>query len=225
MNLHLPQDEISRAEAEFVVSADRQYTTPTSGLPLRGLIQDHVVAGVLITKRDTFFNRADFQQLFYGASDNAIEAGQRVRSILLLTRGGQDSSSRWKGAESRDRGVSAKQQLDTEYTICLPCLLVPWMFSFHCCGNLIQLKLPTPAILKPEALWTGKQLITSVLKLLGRGKVMMNLDGKARTKAEMVGKEDAEVLIRDGELLCGVLDKAQFGDSAFGLGKLPFSWV
>ena len=38
---------------------------PTDGKPLRGLIQDHVCAGVLLTKRDTFLDRGQFQQLMY----------------------------------------------------------------------------------------------------------------------------------------------------------------
>ena len=40
---------------------------PTSGKPLRGLIQDHVVAGIWMTNRDTFFTREDYFQLLYGA--------------------------------------------------------------------------------------------------------------------------------------------------------------
>lgn len=36
MNLHLPQDEISRAEAYTICAAPHQYLVPTSGQPLRG---------------------------------------------------------------------------------------------------------------------------------------------------------------------------------------------
>lgn len=39
MNVHLPQDEISRAEAINIVNANKQYIVPTSGNPIRGLIQ------------------------------------------------------------------------------------------------------------------------------------------------------------------------------------------
>ena len=45
MNLHFPQDHLARAEAYEIVRADQQYTVPTDGKPLRGLIQDHVVRG------------------------------------------------------------------------------------------------------------------------------------------------------------------------------------
>lgn len=39
MNVHLPQDEISRAEAYNLVNANNQYVKPTSGDPIRALIQ------------------------------------------------------------------------------------------------------------------------------------------------------------------------------------------
>lgn len=39
MNVHFPQDELGRAEAYNIVGADEQYIVPTSGAPIRGLIQ------------------------------------------------------------------------------------------------------------------------------------------------------------------------------------------
>lgn len=39
MNVHFPQDEISRAEAFNIANANKQYVVPTSGDPVRGLIQ------------------------------------------------------------------------------------------------------------------------------------------------------------------------------------------
>ena len=35
--------------------------------------------------------------------------------------------------------------------------------------------------------------------------------------AQAIGKEEAGVVVRHGELLCGVLDKASFGATEFGL--------
>ncbi|KAF9430196.1 hypothetical protein BGZ76_000935 [Entomortierella beljakovae] len=67
MNVHFPQNEIARAEAKLIANTDSQYLVPTSGAPLRGLIQDHVVAGVWMTIRGTFFNREEYQHLLYGA--------------------------------------------------------------------------------------------------------------------------------------------------------------
>lgn len=51
----------------LIANTDNQYLVPTSGKPLRGLIQDHVVAGVWMTAQDTFFSREEYFQLLYGA--------------------------------------------------------------------------------------------------------------------------------------------------------------
>lgn len=67
MNMHFPQSLIAQAEARLIANTDNQYLVPTSGNPLRGLIQDHVVAGVWLTNKDTFFTREQYQQLIYGA--------------------------------------------------------------------------------------------------------------------------------------------------------------
>ena len=70
MNVHVPQGEMARAEAQFIAFTDQQYLVPKDGTPLRGLIQDSVFSGVLLTKRDTFFIRTEFQQLLYGCLFN-----------------------------------------------------------------------------------------------------------------------------------------------------------
>ncbi|GMF49967.1 unnamed protein product [Phytophthora fragariaefolia] len=76
-----------------------------------------------------------------------------------------------------------------------------------------------PAILKPQPLWTGKQVITSVLKLLTKGLPPLNLDSKAKIKGDLYGSANNEhiVIFRDGELLQGILDKSQFGASMHGM--------
>jgi DNA-directed RNA polymerase I subunit RPA1 len=61
------QDMYGRAEGYTIVHADEQYLVPTDGKPIRGLIQDHVVAAVLMTKRDTFFTRQQASQLLFTA--------------------------------------------------------------------------------------------------------------------------------------------------------------
>ena len=51
----------------LIANTDNQYLVPTSGKPLRGLIQDHVVAGVWMTNLETFFTREEYFQLLYGS--------------------------------------------------------------------------------------------------------------------------------------------------------------
>ncbi|KAL3637268.1 hypothetical protein CASFOL_019567 [Castilleja foliolosa] len=67
INVHFPQDEISRAEAFNIVNANEQYIVPTRGDTVRGLIQDHIVGAVLITLKSTFLTRSEFSQLLYGS--------------------------------------------------------------------------------------------------------------------------------------------------------------
>ena len=64
MNLHL--DHLARAEAYEIVRADQQYTVPTDGSPLRGLIQDHVVAVFADETRHVSRPGGDGQALVFG---------------------------------------------------------------------------------------------------------------------------------------------------------------
>ncbi|KAI9310913.1 hypothetical protein BX666DRAFT_2032405 [Dichotomocladium elegans] len=161
MNMHFPQNEIARAEAALIANTDNQYLVPTSGNPLRGLIQDHVVSGVWMTSRNTFFTREEYQQLLYGS------------------------------LKPEDGSV----------------------------GNGKILTLP-PTVWKPVPLWTGKQVISTILLNLTVGKPQLNLTGKPKVPGKYWGedaKEEGTVLVMDGELLTGVLDKSQFGATAYGL--------
>ncbi|KAL0303547.1 UNVERIFIED_CONTAM: DNA-directed RNA polymerase I subunit [Sesamum radiatum] len=65
INVHFPQDEISRAEAYNIVNANEQYIVPTKGDTVRGLIQDHIVGAVLLTLKNTFLTHSEFSQLLY----------------------------------------------------------------------------------------------------------------------------------------------------------------
>jgi DNA-directed RNA polymerase I subunit RPA1 len=166
MNLHFPQNEVARAEALTICHADRQYLAPTDGKPLRGLIQDYVVSGVLLTSRDTFLDEDDCQQLLYGCLPN------------------------WHHRE--------------------------WLM------------LP-PAVVRPRRLWTGKQLVSILIYNMTKGLPRLNMHGQSKisaqswsgtrshqTEEDTLPDEDY-VFFMDGELLSGVLDKNQFGSTAFGL--------
>uniref|UniRef100_A0A8D2KPH9 DNA-directed RNA polymerase subunit n=1 Tax=Urocitellus parryii TaxID=9999 RepID=A0A8D2KPH9_UROPR len=95
-----------------------------------------------------------------------------------------------------------------------------------------RVKLLPPAILKPFPLWTGKQVVSTLLiNIIPKDYIPLNLSGKAKISGKAWVKEtprpvpgfnpdsmcESQVLIRDGELLCGVLDKAHYGSSAYGL--------
>mmetsp|Transcript_6227 Transcript_6227/g.5659 ORF Transcript_6227/g.5659 Transcript_6227/m.5659 type:complete len:247 (-) Transcript_6227:2286-3026(-) len=102
--------------------------------------------------------------------------------------------------------------------------------------------------MKPKQLWTGKQVISSVIKTivgsynpeLNEDNLGLNMDSKARVKLEDVTKkrvfvedpekgltqkiisdpvaaEESLVLLRDNELIQGVIDKNQIGNAEYSL--------
>lgn len=173
MNCHFPQSELARAEAIHIARTDFQYIVPTDGSPLRGLIQDHVVGGVKLTKRDTFLEKWEYQQLLFAALSS-----------------------------------------------------LPGLELVRFDANIEMLP---PAILKPRQLWTGKQVISTLLRHLERGSDRdpdmrsdlpgLSLERTAKTPESAFGTHQDEhlVLIRNGELLRGVLDKSAFGATDFSL--------
>ncbi|KAJ3375015.1 hypothetical protein GGF31_005737 [Allomyces arbusculus] len=77
-----------------------------------------------------------------------------------------------------------------------------------------------PAVMKPRKLWTGKQVISILLHNMCYGLAPLNLTSKARVGAKYwgpQGADEAQVVFCNGELMTGVLDKSQFGASAYGL--------
>uniref|UniRef100_A0A1A9WHW6 DNA-directed RNA polymerase subunit n=1 Tax=Glossina brevipalpis TaxID=37001 RepID=A0A1A9WHW6_9MUSC len=99
-----------------------------------------------------------------------------------------------------------------------------------------DIKLLPPAIIKPLQLWSGKQVLsTIIINLIPDGYERINLKSLAKinskhwksdrsTKALIGGEtmSESEVLIRKGELLVGVLDKQQYGATPFGLVHCVF---
>ncbi|CAI9105275.1 OLC1v1004165C3 [Oldenlandia corymbosa var. corymbosa] len=163
MNVHFPQDEISRAEAYNIVNANEQYIVPTKGDTVRGLIQDHIVGAVLLTLKDTCLTKNEFNQLLYG--------------------------------------------------------------SLACSGNISELvsqgivQPGLPAYWKPLR-WTGKQVISALLNHLTKGCAPCTVEKEMKIPREYLPSETVtnqphSLLVWKNELVCGVIDKAQFGQ--FGL--------
>ncbi|KAK4305013.1 hypothetical protein Pmani_023073 [Petrolisthes manimaculis] len=173
LNLHFPQNEVARSEARHLITTHNQYLTPKDGSPLAGLIQDCVVASVMLTVRDRFFTREDYQQ-------------------LIIT------------------GLS------------------------HLTG---RIKTLPPAVLKPKQLWTGKQVISTLLiNIIPEGMVLPTFIFKTSVRVDLWQKEckrewqgggeaekrreamtDSEFVMHDGELLSGVVDKSAIGSTSHGL--------
>lgn len=100
-----------------------------------------------------------------------------------------------------------------------------------------KIKLLPPTILKPMMLWSGKQVLsTIIINTIPKGKPLLSLTSKAKIGAKAWQNtpprkwkaggtpfanyntmSEAEVVIQKGELLSGVLDKTHYGATPFGL--------
>jgi DNA-directed RNA polymerase III subunit RPC1 len=99
----------------------------------------------------------------------------------------------------------------------------------HICMYMVdgneQIDIPPPAILKPQALWTGKQIFNLMMKPNRKCPVRVNLDAKCRDYKAIPGKapdmceQDGFLVIRGSEVMCGLMDKGTVGsgkkDSVF----------
>ncbi|KAK6036600.1 RNA polymerase Rpb1, domain 3 [Cooperia oncophora] len=137
---------------------------PKDATPLLGLIQDHVVSGVLLTIRGRFLTKEDFMQLVLSA------------------------------------------------------------FAEHT----KRIEIPPPAMIKPRQMWSGKQVISCIVKnCIPKGKPLINLTSKSKTPLScwkvrgfdtpQHNMSESEVVFRQGELLVGVLDKQHYGATQYGL--------
>jgi DNA-directed RNA polymerase III subunit RPC1 len=152
MNLHVPQTEEARTEALMLMGVASNLCTPKSGEILVASTQDFLTSSYLITRKDTFYDRAAF--------------------TLMCTYMGD-------AAETVD--------------------------------------LPTPAILKPLELWTGKQIFSVLVRPNVNTRVFVNLvvTEKNYNKKANIGSmciTDGYVCFRNSELICGQLGKATLGN-------------
>lgn len=162
MNIHVPQTEEARAEANELMNVKNNLATPRNGEPIIAAIQDFVTAAYLLSNKDVFYDRKTFSH------------------------------------------------------ICM------YMVE----GNM-QIDMPPPAILKPVALWTGKQVFSVLLRPNKSHHVLVNLDAPCREYRANPDKsfhpdrneKDSWLCIRNSEVMCGVMDKSTIGagkkDSVF----------
>ncbi|GFY98256.1 nuclear RNA polymerase A1 [Actinidia rufa] len=220
MNVHLPQDEISRAEAYNIVNANHQYIVPTRGDTVRTLIQDHIVSAVLLTMKDTFLSHNQFNQLLYGsgvfAAGCSSSIGKRCQKISTV-----DSEALvqpvlpaiwkpkplWTGKQGGGLQVPGpsvpRHPISNILHVYQPYLVLGWF-------------------------WVKGQVkvITALLNHLTRNCTPFTVEKDGKIPSSYFGSkvdvqpskdsrsdEDGEhmLLIRKNELVHGVIDKAQFG--------------
>ncbi|CAI6342551.1 unnamed protein product [Periconia digitata] len=87
-------------------------------------------------------------------------------------------------------------------------------------GDYQGIEIPPPAILKPQAMWTGKQVFNVMMRPNKKSRVLVNLDaaGKQFKKPKDPkdpgdgNPDDSLLVIRNSEVMCGPMDKATVGD-------------
>ncbi|KAI1345078.1 DNA-directed RNA polymerase III subunit RPC1 [Xylariaceae sp. FL0016] len=95
----------------------------------------------------------------------------------------------------------------------------------HMMDGVTHLDLPPPAVIKPQRLWTGKQLFGMLMKPNKTSPIKVNLDAKCREFQEpepFIGKtkkpapdmcpNDGWLVVRNSEVMCGRMDKSTVGD-------------
>ncbi|KAK2779547.1 hypothetical protein FQN52_002415 [Onygenales sp. PD_12] len=99
----------------------------------------------------------------------------------------------------------------------------------HICLYMLQpgtrFDLPPPSILKPQMMWTGKQVFNILMRPNKDSPVLINLDAACRELSAPKGTprdlcpKDGWLCIRNSEVMCGVMDKSTIGsgkkDSVF----------
>ncbi|SCO93759.1 DNA-directed RNA polymerase III subunit RPC1, putative [Plasmodium malariae] len=99
-------------------------------------------------------------------------------------------------------------------------------FCLLCCyfsDGKVHIELPVPAILKPKELWTGKQLISVLIKPNRKENTIINFELKEREYSSKNGDlkylclNDSYVCFYKSELVCGSLGKKVLGSSKYGL--------
>ncbi|XP_031282387.1 DNA-directed RNA polymerase III subunit 1 [Pistacia vera] len=161
MNMHVPQTEEARTEALMLMGVQNNLCTPKNGEILVASTQDFLTSSFLITRKDTFYDRA--------------------------------------------------------------------AFSLMCCylgDGMDLIDLPTPAILKPIELWTGKQVFNVLLRPHANMRVYLNLTVKEKTysnklirtegdeeiRIDSMCPNDGFVYVRNSELISGQVGKATLGN-------------
>ncbi|KHJ88861.1 RNA polymerase Rpb1, domain 2 [Oesophagostomum dentatum] len=164
MNGHLVQSHIAQCEVAELANVGSNFLVPKDATPLLGLIQDHVVSGVLLTIRGRFLSKEDFMHLVLAA------------------------------------------------------------FAYRT----KRIDIPPPCMIKPCMLWSGKQVISCIIKnCVPKDKPLINLTSKSKTPlacwkvrgfdTPQQNMSESEVVFRQGELLVGVLDKQHYGATQYGL--------
>ncbi len=78
MNLHVPQSEEARAEAELLMLVQQHISSPRYGGSIIGFVQDHITAAYYLTKSGTYFNKEEVSRLLSFANFEDLPEPDKV---------------------------------------------------------------------------------------------------------------------------------------------------
>eukprot|EP01114_Cavostelium_apophysatum_P013538 TRINITY_DN32_c0_g1_i1.p1 TRINITY_DN32_c0_g1~~TRINITY_DN32_c0_g1_i1.p1 ORF type:complete len:1763 (-),score=484.60 TRINITY_DN32_c0_g1_i1:80-5368(-) len=80
-------------------------------------------------------------------------------------------------------------------------------------------KIPIPAILKPKQLWTGKQIFSMIIPDVNLQRIANGHpdDDEKSLPNSIISPSDTRVLIEQGEILTGIIDKKTVGNAGGGI--------
>jgi DNA-directed RNA polymerase beta' subunit len=232
MNLHVMQSMETRAECSEIMLVPRCIVSPQSNKPVMGIVQDTLLGSRGFTKRDCFLRKDLVMNLvmhldhFSGelpipvrAQDPAPSRAPHWLRFLChsICCGGHRGGSLRRAAPAGDgRGGSLRRAAPagdgTPSARRVPTGERKRRFARR--GACLQ------AVLKPEQLWTGKQIMSLFLPKMQLAKFS---NGHPDDEEDELSVGDTRILIEDGELLTGMLDKKTLGTSGGGLVHVIFN--
>ncbi|MDP2750244.1 MAG: DNA-directed RNA polymerase subunit A' [Nanoarchaeota archaeon] len=123
MNLHIPQTEEARAEAETLMMVQTQLISPRYGLSVIGCIQDAISGNYMLTRKTVSMSREDAVKLLYnvGIDDfsklprKAIVTGKEIFSVLLPN----DFNFVGKSRGCQKHATCKKEDCETDAYVCI----------------------------------------------------------------------------------------------------------
>ncbi|KAH8723412.1 hypothetical protein GQ44DRAFT_710242 [Phaeosphaeriaceae sp. PMI808] len=85
-------------------------------------------------------------------------------------------------------------------------------------GKYLPIEIPPPVVWKPQVLWTGKQVFNLLMRPNKSSRVLVNLEASGKQFKPVSGRShdldenDSYLVIRNSEVMCGVMDKSTVGD-------------
>lgn len=187
MNLHVPQTEEARAEAQALMAVHANLVTPRNGEPLIAATQDFLTAAFLLTRKDMMFDATEFSRVCAFMDDAGGISDFDHHGALF----GKEKTGEWELPPP---------------SIFKPVLL--WtgkqVFSYLFASSIAAVYIGED----------GKAGVQSILRSLTCevSEKPFTLNGKTnnRVAAEMCIK-DGQVTVRGGDLLCGQVGKKSLG--------------